>query len=218
MKTNYTQLLQEAGYGQEDQTFFLTTLELKQTKPAQFAKIGKTADRKFRAMNRNLRDVKVRVEKEAAKAAKVTKFEDKKHVRWTQETVYALDRALAPFLGEGETTTQQIAWKEYVRHLHTHQPVLAMAECKARRHFDRYMQNEVPFLGEAAGGKVVENFDGVAFRDDLYAAMDFEVDVKADWYTTLVPHVVRGEQIAEIRAIIRRDFDKLAKVWFSINK
>jgi len=36
------------------------------------------------------------------------------------------------------------------------------------------------------------------------------------FYTLLQPRVVRGEQIAELRAIFRRDLDKMATLWTSL--
>ena len=216
---NYTQLLQAAGFDQDDQTFFLQTLDLKKNKPAKFAKIGKKADKKFRAMNRTLRGVDEMLAKQETRAAKVNKFEDKKHVRWTQETLNFFNRYFAPYLGAGEITDQQIFWQEYIRHLHTYQPILAMFECRVRKHFDKYAVEEVAFCGEAVGGRLIE-FDNLAAAHEIALAVDGVAAAPTafvnTFYTKLQARVVRGEQIAELRAIFRRDLDKMAALWTSL--
>ena len=218
---NYTQLLQEAGFCQEDQTFFIQTLDLKKNKPNRFAKIGKKADGKFRAMNRVLRAVDEQIAKQEDKQAKAPKFDDKKHVRWTQETANFFDRYFAPFLGKGETTDQAIFWQEYVRHLHTYKPVLAQWECRVRKHFDKYAIEEVALCGEAVGGTPVE-FDNVAGAYEIALAVDGVAAApgtfEETFYAKLQARVVRGEQIAELRAIFRRDLDKMAALWTSLRK
>ena len=214
---NYTQLLQEAGFCQEDQTFFLQTLDLKKNKPAKFAKLGKKNDIKFRAMNRVLRGV----DEKLAKQAKVRKFDDKVHVRWTQETANFFNRYFAPFLGKGETTDQAIFWQEYVRHLHTYKPVLAQWECRVRKHFDKYAVEEVALCGEAVGGTPIE-FDNVAAAYEIALAVDGVAAApgtfEETFYSQLQARVVRGTQIDELRAIFRRDLDKMATLWTSLKK
>ena len=214
---NYTTLLQDAGFNNEDQTFFLQTLDIKKNKPAKFAKLGKKLTNKFRTMNRTLRAFETTQAMLSAKAPKVRKFEDKVHVRWTQETLNAFNSQLSPMLGVGETTDQQIFWQEYLRHLHTYKPTLAMFECRVRRHFDKYAIKEVPLCGEAVGGREIQN-DRIEFCQMVHeGVLGRGSDNPNDtFYTLLQPRVVRGEQIAELRAIFRRDLDKMVTLWTSL--
>jgi len=183
----------------------------------QLKKAGRKIDKVTRQVHLKVNERAKTYEKQLAKAPKVTKFEDKKHVRWTQEMLNAFDKILAPVLGVGETTDQQIFWQEYLRHLHTYRPVLAMFECRIRKNFDRYVFNEVQPMGEAVGGRLVE-FDHYEFCEMIHEAVLGEGCNNPDdvFYTKLQARVVRGEQIAELRAIFRRDLDKMAALWTSL--